>query len=209
MAWAQVRGDMAHSIDFVQKRGFSEKMRGWDLTIKPSQANFEDFEDSLSKTLRTGIEISTLAYERGTDPECYKKLNFLVHTTFRDAPMPDTPTDTSFEQWFAIEMMSPNLLPEGYSIAKDGNRYVGLSAVWRTQKDPRCLYQGLTGVLREYRGRGIASALKLRVLDFAKQNSYEKIRTYNATGNNAMLRVNMRLGFIREVEWITFGKDLT
>ncbi len=108
----------------------------------------------------------------------------------------------------AVELKNPDLLPEGYMIAKDRDRYVGVSVVWRSESDPRGLYQGNTGVIREYRGRGIAMALKLRVLDYAKNKGYERVKTWNDSTNAAMLGINMKLGFKRQVGWITFEKNL-
>jgi GNAT superfamily N-acetyltransferase len=66
-------------------------------------------------------------------------------------------------------------------IAKDGDKYVGMSTVWKAQKDPKGLYQGLTGVVRDYRGQGIAVALKLKVIEFARNNKYEKLKTWLQT----------------------------
>ena len=71
------------------------------------------------------------------------------------------------------------------------------------------LYTGFTGVRREYRGRGIAMALKLRAVDYAKSHGYREIRTWNSTLNAPMLGINVRLGFVKQPVWITFGKDLT
>src|SRR5438128_11339084 len=96
-------------------------------------------------------------------------------------------TPTSYEQWEAFELKNPSLLPEGYMIAKDGSKYVGLSTVWRIAREPRGLVQGNTGVRREYRGRGIAAALKLKVIDFARRNGYEKMTTWSASTNAPML----------------------
>jgi len=93
-------------------------------------------------------------------------------------------------------------------IAKDGNKYVGTSVVWRLKKEPRSLYQGLTGVLREHRGKGIAVSLKLRVLDFARKNGFDNIRIFNASTNEGMVRIHRKLGFKRDLAWITFEKSL-
>ncbi len=208
-AWLWIRENMAGPIAFAEKRGFREKMRGWESTINPLQFDARGFQEYSVRASKAGIEFSTLERELREDPNCYAKLYELVQTTFRDVPFPDVPTDTPYDQWLAFEMKNPNLLPQSYMIAKDGDKYVGTSVVWRLQKEPRGLYQGLTGVLREYRGRGIAVALKLRVLDFARQNGYDNIRTFNASANEAMLGINVKLGFKRDLAWITFEKNMS
>ena len=206
-AWMGIRENMSTSIDFARNRGYSEKMRGWESTIDPSTVETQEFEPYTSKAKNNGIQFSTLEQELREDPQFYPKLYELVQTAFRDVPTADTATDTPYDQWLVFEMKNPNLIPSGYMIAKDGNRYVGTSVVWRLQKEPRSLYQGLTGVLREYRGKGIAIALKLRVFDFAKRNGFNNIRTFNASTNEGMLAINKRLGFKRDLAWITFEKS--
>jgi len=207
-AWMGIRENMTASIAFAQRRGFSEKMRGWESTVDPYQVNTSEFQKYSIRASQAGIQFSTLEQELQDDPECYMKLYELVQTAFRDVPIPDTPTDTPYDQWLAFEMKNPNLIPQAYMIAKDGEKYVGTSVVWRLKKEPRSLYQGLTGVLRQYRGKGIAVALKLRVLDFARKNGFDNIRTFNASTNEGMLNINMKLGFKRDLAWITFEKNL-
>ncbi len=208
LAWMGIREDMAYSVNFATRRGFSEKMHGWESTINPQ--HFEEaklFSPYTVKALNAGISFSTLKQELQNDPQCYEKLYDLVQTAFRDVPIPDTPTDTPYDQWLAFEMKSPNLIPEGYMIAKDKDRYVGTSVLWRIEKEPHSLVQGLTGVLREYRGKGIGVALKLRVMEFARNNGFDHIRTYNASTNEGMLAINKRLGFKKDMAWITFEKS--
>src|SRR5262249_28262313 len=66
-----------------------------------------------------------------------------------------------------------------------------------------------TGVLREYRRRGIAMALKLRAILYAKSAGYSRIKTWNEQGNRPMLSINEALGFIKQPAWIAFAKKLS
>ena len=173
-----------------------------------SRVDQQRFQEYSEKMQRQGIILTNLAEARREGQDSLKKLHELVQLISADMPSPAPFTPTSYEQWKAFELKNPNLLPEGYMIAKDGSKYVGLSTVWRIDKEPRSLIQGNTGVRREYRGRGIAVALKLRVIDFARRNGYEKLKTWNASDNAPMLAVNTKLGFKREVGWITLEKKL-
>ncbi len=105
-------------------------------------------------------------------------------------------------------MKNPQLLPEGYFIAKDGENYVGMSDVHRIDTEPGVLQQDDTGVIREYRGQGIATALKLKITEFGQRNGYRTIKTWNDSINAAMLAVNVKLGFKRQVGWIMMEKIL-
>ncbi len=109
-----------------------------------------------------------------------------------------------YEQW-RKRLENPGLLPDANFIALDGDRYVGFSNLWKSQGDDH-LHTGLTGILRAYRRRGIALALKLRAVAYAKARGAPVIRTGNETGNRAMLSINEKLGFARQPAWIDFVK---
>ncbi len=207
-AWAGSKEDLPRLTEFYQKRGFGEKLKAWESRLDLRTMDPSRFRDYSEKVLRQGITITNLAAERDQDQNALRKLHELVQLISADMPSPSPFTPISFEQWKAFELKNPSLLPEGYMIAKDGSKYVGLSTVWRIDQEPRGLVQGNTGVSREYRGRGIAVALKLKVIDFARRNGYEKMKTWNASNNAPMLAVNTKLGFKREVGWITLEKDL-
>jgi len=85
---------------------------------------------------------------------------------------------------------------------------VGMSDVHRIDSEHGVLNQDDTGVIREYRGRGIATSLKLKVIDFGKKNGYGTIKTWNDSGNASMLAINNKLGFKRKVGWILMEKIL-
>jgi GNAT superfamily N-acetyltransferase len=80
--------------------------------------------------------------------------------------------------------------------------------MYRPLAEPGIIYQGLTGVLRDYRGRGIAMALKVRTVRYARANGYREIRTWNDVRNRKMLRINDALGFAKQPASINYVKTL-
>lgn len=207
-AWTFGKEDMPISLSFLAKRGFRERFRTWESWLNPASVDVSRFSHYSEKASTAGVEISTLARELRDDRECYAKLYTLNQDLMADVPMPEPFTPLPYEQWLAFDMKDPGLIPEAYAIAKHGTQYVGLSTVRHLDKEPRGLYQALTGVKREYRGKGVAFAMKLKVIEYARKNGYEKIKTENATTNAPMFGINMKLGFKRETGWIAFSKTL-
>ena len=205
---ASAREDMPVSATFLKNRGFEETQRISESTLDTTKVDVSSFSRYMEKVNHPGVEISSLSHELENDPECYRKLYELNMTLMRDVVKPRPYTPISYEQWVSFDMRDKGLLPDAYAIAKHGSSYVGLSTVRRLDKDPKGLHQLLTGVRKDHRGKGIAIAMKLMVIEYAKNNGYNLIRTENSTLNAEMLGINTKLGFERGPAWITFTKTL-
>ncbi|MCG3221141.1 MAG: GNAT family N-acetyltransferase [Candidatus Heimdallarchaeota archaeon] len=79
---------------------------------------------------------------------------------------------------------------------KDG-RISGLTEIYYDSREGHRMFQGLTGVRPEFRGRGLGKWLKGLMIVHVKENypEVEKIITGNAESNEAMLSINERMGF--------------
>jgi GNAT superfamily N-acetyltransferase len=91
-----------------------------------------------------------------------------------------------------------DVLPEGHFVAFDGEHVVGVSRVMRDLNHPDVVRQGFTGTHPDYRGQGLALALKLRTIQFARERGYREMRTSNDATNGPMLHINDTIGFRRE-----------
>ena len=132
-----------------------------------------------------------------------------MHSIIRgDVPAPYPFTPHPFEVFVQRLIDNPDVLPGGYFIAKDRDRYIGESFIGRTESEPGVILQGLTGVLPDYRGRGIAMALKLHTIEYVRQLGYDCIKTDNDSINAPMLAINNKLGFVRGDAYIHFEKWL-
>jgi GNAT superfamily N-acetyltransferase len=208
IAWTMNKEDLPEHRVFFQKRGFQEKRKDWESRLDLSTFEPGKFQGYSVKMANKGISFTTLAREIDGSEESLRRLHELVQHISEDMPRQTDFTPVPYEQWKALELNSPRLLPEGYLIAKRDSQLVGLSVVYRNEKDPQLLTQGDTGVRREYRGRGIAIALKLRVIEFARKKGYAGIETWNDSTNAPMLAVNTKLGFKRHVGWILMERNL-
>ena len=82
-----------------------------------------------------------------------------------------------------------------------------MSSLFKSKADD-VIETGLTGVLREYRRKGIALAMKVRGIRWCAERGHATIRTANEAGNVGMLSINEVLGFVRQPSWSVFVKHL-
>ena len=206
LVWTMIKEDLAKRVEFFRRRGFTEKARNWESRLDLATASTAPFQRYVDNVRSEGITLTTLAEEQRRDPDSLRQIHELVQLIQADMPREADFTPLSYQDWVTYSMKNPQLLPEGYFIAKDGRHYVGMSDVHRIDTEPGVLQQDDTGVIREYRGRGIATALKLKITEFGQRNGYRVIKTWNDSVNAAMLAVNIKLGFKRQVGWIMMQK---
>ena len=119
-------------------------------------------------------------------------------------PTPDPLTRRPFDEWVK-ELDHPAFLGGSWFIALDGDDYVGMSSTWRDLATSERLHQGLTGVLRPHRRQGVATDLKIRVNEFARDRGARYIITDNEE-NNPMYAINVQLGFVNMPGLVIFRK---
>jgi mycothiol synthase len=98
--------------------------------------------------------------------------------------------------------------PEGMFVGLVGGEVVGCAGLERDDDQPLRAENALTAVLRGWRGRGIARALKQTALAFAAANGVRNIYTWTQTGNEDMRALNERLGYVYRGVSITVRADL-
>ncbi len=97
-----------------------------------------------------------------------------------------------FEQWTKDVWEDPLLSREGSFAAVVDGRIAGATNL---RVSAARAGSGFTGVLRDFRRRGIATAVKTASLRWAAKHGVEWAHTFNDDTNAAMLRVNERLGY--------------
>lgn len=205
---SSAREDYTTGRRFLERRGFQETMREWENHLAVATYDPTRFSGHIERVEASGIRLLSLAELERDDPECFDKLYETADTISADVPSPDEHTSTDKTVWIERQRTDPNRMPEGYIVAVDGDRYVGLSTLWASKGEPLDVYTGLTGVRREYRRRGIALAMKLKALEFAKRNELRTVKTWNATSNDGMLAINESLGFVKQPAWIEYAVEL-
>ena len=134
-----------------------------------------------------GIELISVA----SRPELLERAYGVALETFPDFALPEPVAPGPFEEWAAEE----GRLPEGSFVALVDGEAVGYSGLVPRDPTPEVVEQGLTAVMRPWRRRGIATALKRAVLAWAASAGYREIVTWTQGGNEAMIALNESLGF--------------
>ncbi len=201
------RETMPEVVAFLEQRGFTETMRTWEYRLDVTRFDPAPFAHYLDRARQAGVEITTLAEERRGDPDALRRAHELYDAIEADIPSPIPFTPPPFEHFMLSTIESPRALLDAYFLARIGETYVGVANLQKPAEGTH-LYHDTTGVLLVYRGRGIAMALKLATIAYARARGYSEIRTWNAVQNTGMLTINERLGFVRQPAWITFERSL-
>ena len=204
------------SLAFLQHRGFEEIQRAWESRLDVSGFDFAAFAAAEPRAREQGLVVTTLGAElaaaggaeTAAGDAVLRKLYALDLECTADEPAFEPITMSPYEKWREDKLESPSFLPDASFLMKDGERYVGLSELGKNLVLPHVLQQRFTAVARSHRGRGVAMALKLAGVRYAREGGYTEIRTGNNTRNRPMLRINEAMGFVKQPVEIELAKKL-
>jgi GNAT superfamily N-acetyltransferase len=199
--------DMAGRIQFLEARGFREESRCWESLLEVSEFDSAPFADAEERIRSQGMGIRTMR-EMETEPDRDRKLHKLISEVQADMPNPEPYTKLSYGAFLQRMHEDPTLLPDAFFVAVDRGNYVGVHFLRRVPGS-RALMTGDTGVVRTHRRQGLALALKLRGIGYARAHGHPLIRTLNDSSNQSILGLNQRLGFRRSLAWVGFIKEFT
>jgi GNAT superfamily N-acetyltransferase len=180
------------SIKFTEARGFQIERHLFESTLDLIDFDEHRFDDLLARVDAEGFRFFSLAEAGITDENKLK-----LYEVNRAAAMDDPSNTGTFPDYYAF---SKNVFDASWFradtqiLASHGNRWVGLSAIGIYPADKHA-YNAFTGVLREYRGRGLAQALKVKTILLARKEGMHYIRTHNDSKNAPMLAINHKLGY--------------
>ena len=114
--------------------------------------------------------------------------------------IPDIPGSEAYvmfprEEFMERHLGPPHGLPEGTFVALAGDEVVGYAKLRPAGARPGAAINGLTAVKRDWRGRGIAGALKRAQVAWAAEAGYERLVTAVEERNEPIRRLNERLGY--------------
>jgi mycothiol synthase len=168
------------SLAFAQRFGFVETGRQVEQvrTVAAAEA---------WPAVPDGIEVTSLAKR----PELLRRLyHELAPQAFEDMPTPRK-VEITLEQWQS-EWLN---WPEATFVGLADGEIVGMAGLNHDADRPERAENALTAVRRDWRGRGLARALKESAIAWASEHGIREIYTWTQTGNENMRAVNERLGY--------------
>jgi GNAT superfamily N-acetyltransferase len=190
----RITEDETQKLHWLTKNGFHIAMRYPVSRLDVAAFDTTPYAALLAKLAADGIEIVSLADLPARDPDWQRQVYELDYVLMGDVPLPEPYEKRPLPQFIEEEFASPTFLPGGWLVALAGEQYVGLIALVKFGDDVQTLDIALTGVIGSYRRRGIATALKVRSVEFAQAIGAKYIETNNEE-HNPMYQLNLQLGF--------------
>ena len=199
MAWR----DLPRPSRFLMDRGFVEAGRRADRYLDVADFDFTSYAGLEERLRQRGIEVKTYA-DLSNDPARLEKLYELDWALWQDVPY-GLPVAKKTLRQFAAEVSHPNFLADACFIAIHDGRFIGYSNLIDSGEGYNT---DMTGVLRDYRGQGVGTLLKLRGVQYAQAHGNRRVWTVNDTNNAPILTLNTKLGFVLAGENIRYVKRM-
>lgn len=190
--YGEVREHDPHAQGFAERRGFTKTGHSdrWSR-LEVAKANLDGYDGIEDRLAVEEVHIQTLA-EIGESEEFLRKLHKISDEAVRDIPMSEEFTESPYEM-FVEELRDPGLTPERVWVALHRDEPVGLAVL--PLPNDEAAFNGFTGVVRAQRGKGVARALKLKTIEWSRENGVKYIFTANDINNKRMLAININLGY--------------
>lgn len=198
-----VKDDEPASVAWAEKQGYAQYRHTFQSTLDLATFDPAPFTDVVPAVEASGIAFTTLA-ERN-DEAFVRAVADLMTKTHLDIPGNES-SEQSYEAWESWYIKHKDARMDGIIVALDGDRVAGVTAL-RKEGAEGNWYTNYTGVHRDYRGRQIALALKLKSIELAMAEGATTMRTNNDSKNAPMLAVNRRLGYKPEPGYLRYRKS--
>ncbi len=168
------------------------------VKLKLDLRSFDEgpFVSVLKTCEKAGIRFETMLTV-GDTPANRLKLYELNRDCSRDIPARGA--FFSFDDYRQARFERPVYDPRGIMLALDQDLWAGMAAS-SNWSHKGFVFNEMTGVLRDYRRRGIALAMKLLGIRFARDCGVETIYTLHDFENESAIGMNRRLGFV-DTDW--------
>ncbi|WP_293915012.1 GNAT family N-acetyltransferase [Deinococcus sp.] len=175
------------SLAWAQRRGFTVHAQRFESVLNPQEFRPEQH----IQPLPDGVSLSDMT--NASEADWHELVRLYV-----DA-LAETPDFRSLPKWneekTRREMQeNPQTRLSWIIAARSGGSLLGFTAALTG----RSAYNQMTAVAPQARGLGLAYALKVELLRRLKADGIQEARTHNHAKNLPMIRVNEKLGYLRQ-----------
>ena len=188
----------AGSLEWATKRGYKEIGRRIESYVDVRSFDGAPLDDVVTRVEASGIRLATITeLLRGRDAAAterfWRELWEAEAPMWEDVPWASPTPHWPFEKFKKMAVDSGKMVPDATIVALDGERIAAFTTTGRQGTDRG--YTWMTGTGRDYRGRGLATALKVKMLAAAKAAGLRAMLTTNDEPNKAMRGINYTLGY--------------
>lgn len=189
-------------IKWMINNGFEINSHTFESQLDLTQFDETQYEPIFSELETSGIRFTTLADFSKEEASNYRYWD-LWWELVKDVPgMEDKPRPENNR----MISLSKDFDKNGFILATQGDEWVALSMIVKESDD--FYYNSMTGVIREYRGKGLALAIKVKAIEYAKNNKAKYVRTHNDSKNTPMITINKKLGYKSKPGFFNFIKKI-
>ncbi len=194
---------------WAQRYGFVKEYDLFESTLDLRTFDPAPFQEAIARVEASGIRWTTLAAEMaGKDrDELFRRYHRFTFELGRDVPGASDRPEYPYDLWRKWVDTDPNWKPELVLLAARGEQWAALCHLFPQLNGS--LYNSFTAVHPDFRGHGLALALKVKGLEVGKSLGAPYIRTNNHSVNQPMLAVNRKLGYKPEPGLYLIAAKLT
>jgi GNAT superfamily N-acetyltransferase len=178
---AAAHAESGPSLEFASRHGFVEVDRQVEQ-VRPINRN------ESPPPVFPGVDFTSIE----ADPDLLRRAYPLAEQGYADLALAQGRVVVSLQEWLRDEAT----LPGGSIVSLADREIVGYAGLIAWNDDDSRAENGLTVVDRSSRRRGLAAAMKRHQLAWAAGHGIREIVTWTQQGNEAMQRVNLRLGYV-------------
>jgi GNAT superfamily N-acetyltransferase len=199
------------SAEWAQKRGYREIGRRIESYVDVRTFDPTPHREIVDRVAASGIGLATITEVlKGRDEAAtetfWHDLWEAETPMWDDVPWASPTPHWPYEKFHRLVVESGKIVADATIVALDGDRIAAFTTTGKQGTDRG--YTWMTGTGRDYRGRGLATAMKVKMLAAAKAAGLRAMLTTNDEPNKAMRGINAKLGYVMLPAHIELEKTL-